>query len=144
MSRASSDSNIWDSQGNTQLPYVRDPSTLSPVPSRVPQEASGPSTRERTDVRRSEAHNRMCDCTSSSHIQECNELEYGAKVNFGRMGFELWLVHALFSPCIISQLSTLLPGIGTISREPIRGDEILLKVNQDQGASDTAIWVTTV
>ena len=88
---------VSNSQGNSQLPYARDPSTLSLVPSRVPPETSGPSTRERTDVRQLEASNRMYGCTSSSPIEERNELGYGAKVNIGGMGFELWLVHALFT-----------------------------------------------
>jgi hypothetical protein len=96
MSNPSHYPTVSNSQGNTQLPYARDPSTLSPVPYGVPSGTSGSSikNRERTDVRQLEAPNRMYGCTSSSPTEERNELGYGAKVNLGGMGVELWLVHA--------------------------------------------------
>ena len=106
MSHASSDSNIWDSQGNSQLPYTRDPSTLSPVPYEVPPVTSGPVIKnsERTEVRQIEAPDMVDDCTSSSATEEASEerseLGYGMRLKLG--GLELWLVQAfVFTTCKI-------------------------------------------
>jgi len=81
---------ISNSQGNAQLPYGRDPSTLSSVPVGVLPETSGPS------IKNGEAHDTKDDCTSSSPTEEASEehseIGYGAKLNIP--GFGVWSVHA--------------------------------------------------
>lgn len=80
---------ISNSQGNAQLPYGRDPSTLSSVPVGVLPETSGQSIKNR------ETHNTQDDYTSSSPTDETSEehseIGYGAKLNIP--GFGAWSVH---------------------------------------------------
>ena len=150
-SRASLDSTNWNSQGNTQLTYIRDPSTLSPVPIPygVPPVTSGPSinNRERTEVGQIKAPDTVDDCTSSSATEEASEerseLGYGVRLKLG--GLELWLVQTfVFTTCKISESSTLLSGTRTKGSRAIRANEIPPKVNLVRGASDTTIRAATV
>ena len=119
-------------QPSRNTPYARvatapppPPPMPMPMPNDMqPEEPTIKKKRKRADARQLGELNAMYSRTAFPSTEE--RVELARRLDMTARSVQIWLAHSLvYTACIISELSTILPGSRTKDRRAVKADEIL-------------------